>query len=91
MEDIGLGVDGDLKVFISPHFQVLSENDRKNLLSEYQAIVDKMFEQQFNYRHSLKAPSELSDYSYRLDRKITELEDKINRRKRKKSKGLSSP
>lgn len=71
MEDIGLTADGDIKLYVLPNFQVLSEHERKNLLSDYQTQVEKMFEQQFNYRHSLKAPSELSDYSYRLDRKIT--------------------
>mgnify|MGYP001317719882 CR=1 FL=1 len=71
MDDIGLTAEGEVKIYILPTFQVFNEYDKKNLLSEYQAVVEKMFEQQFNYRHSLKAPSELSDYSYRLDRKIT--------------------
>ena len=44
-------------------------------------------EQQGGNRQSKKAPSELSDYSYRLDKKITEIEDRINRRKRRRSKG----
>jgi len=41
-------------------------------------------------RLSLKAPSQLSDYSQRLDKKLTKIEDKLNRRKRRRSKGSTS-
>lgn len=47
-------------------------------------------EQYGGNRLSMRAPSELSDYSQRLDKKLTLIEDRLNRRKRRRSKGSSS-
>ena len=89
VENIGVNNQGEVKVFISFDFQLIAE-ERENLAQDYLSQIDRFIEQQGGNRLSKKAPSELSDYSYRLDKKITEIQDRLNRRKkRRKSKGSS--
>lgn len=88
VEDIGVNNLGEPKLFVPPQFKMV-EREGNNLVQEYRAQIEKLLEQESMIRNSLKAPSEISDYSTRLDKKITEIESKINRRKRRRSKGLS--
>ncbi len=93
VENIGLNEQGDPQVFLGLNFKLLPENERKHLIIEYQGLVSKLIENNFGYRETLKAPSEhthLSDYSIRLDRKLNEIEDKIQRMRGKRSSSKGS-
>jgi N-acetyl-anhydromuramyl-L-alanine amidase AmpD len=59
-------------VFIGHHFEQVEEQDRKSLRKEYRNQLDRLFEQHFSYGYQ-KAQSELSDYSHRLDKKISKI------------------
>jgi hypothetical protein len=50
IENIGLSEQGDPQVFLGLNFKLLPENERKNLINEYQGLVNKLIENNFNYR-----------------------------------------
>ncbi len=65
------------------------------MAQEYQAMIDRLLESHFGFRNSLRANSDTqkSDYSHRLDKRLTEMEGKINKlrlRRGKSSKESSS-
>jgi hypothetical protein len=90
IEDIGLSLEGEPKLWVQHGFEVVPD-EGNHLEQEYQVQIDRLFEQQAGTKHSMKAPSELSDYSYRLDKKITEIEDRLNKRKKRRRSKCSSP
>jgi ribosome recycling factor len=76
IEDIGLTPEDEPKVFLGLNFTLLEESERKNLATDYQLILEKLLESNFNYRDTMQAQSDnthISDYSQRLDKKLNEM------------------
>ena len=88
---MGVTEAGEPKLYIAHWFQIVEEDKKGQLGWDYQEQIQKLMEQHGGCRLSVRAPSQLSDYSQRLDKKLTQIEDRLNRRKRRKSKGSSSP
>lgn len=81
VENIGLSESGDPKIFLGLNFQLVQEAERKTLALDYQAAVDRLLEIAFGFRNSLRAHSDTqqSEYSNRLDKRLTEMEGKLNK------------
>ena len=77
-------------MYVSHEFEVVQDDKKGQLVIEYQEQIHRLMEQHGGNRMSIRAPSELSDYSQRLDKKLTQIEDKLNRRRRRRSKGSGS-
>jgi hypothetical protein len=77
--------EGDPKVFLGLNFEVVPESQQKALSQEYQVTVERMLELNFGFRNSLQTHSDtqVSDYSNRLDKKLIEMEGKLNKLKLK--------
>lgn len=83
MEDIGISVDGEPKLFLRPTAEIIEykTNKDKELFAEYQTQLDRLFDCGLNLRETIKS---VSDYSWRLDKKLTEIEKRINKLRRKR-------
>lgn len=88
IDDIGLTPEDEPKVFLGLNFTVLEESERKNLGTDYQLILEKLLESNFNYRDTMQAQSDnthISDYSQRLDKKLNEMEGRLNKMRANRS------
>ena len=58
---------------MSHNFTLVSSEERADLLTNYLNSIDRIFRQSHSPRGSMRAPSDLSDYSQRLDQKISDI------------------
>jgi hypothetical protein len=56
-------------------------------------MIEKIMESHFNYRDTVKSPSDhtfFSDYSHRVNKKLTEFEDRLNKMRKYSKPTLNS-
>lgn len=72
-QDMGVTVDGQPKLFMTHSFETVADEKKGQLSQQYQEQIQKLIELYGGNRLSVRAPSEISDYSQRLDKKLTQI------------------
>lgn len=54
-------------------FEMVEDDKKAQIGLDYQQQIDRLIEHHGGIRLSIRAPSELSDYSVRLDKKISQI------------------